>query len=67
MQDFTDESWTDFQKELAVEYAFTRATLGSTNEFFDEGHVLPTIANIAHAAYPLGAIRALVPTALAAE
>ena len=67
VQEFTDESWADAQKELAEEYAFTRDTIGSLKEFFDEGHVLPAIANIAHAAYHLGVVRALLPIVLAAE
>jgi hypothetical protein len=67
VQEFTDESWADMQKELAEEYAFTRNTLASVTEFPESSYVTPTLANIAHAAYHLGAIRALLPIVLASS
>lgn len=66
VQEFTYESWADLQKELAEEYAFTRTTFASITEFPEDGFVTPATANIAHAAYHLGAIRALMPIVLAA-
>jgi len=60
-QEFSDAEWAEVGRELKAAYRFGLTVYESEGLPADEGQWTATIANIAHAAYHLGAIRALMP------
>jgi hypothetical protein len=61
VQEFTDQSWQDLQSELAEEYRFTRELFARMEAFEAAEHLTSASALVAHTAYHLGAIRAILP------
>lgn len=61
VQEFDETTWKELQAELAEEYAFTRNLFADPRALQDPRHLIPSIANVAHASFHLGAIRALMP------
>jgi len=60
-QEFSHVEWEEVARELQLAYAFTFDFYSGETMPEDQGQIIATIANIAHAAYHLGAIRALMP------
>ncbi|AIE87453.1 hypothetical protein [Fimbriimonas ginsengisoli] len=63
VQEFDEESWQRLREELREEYDFAVDWYRSEPTYVDDEQAIYAIANLAHAAYHLGAIRALLPVA----
>lgn len=65
VQTFDDAAWKDVcdrtKREYDEAYAWYISEAGSEDDLPSEDAAIGTIANIAHAAFHLGAIRALIP------
>jgi uncharacterized damage-inducible protein DinB len=65
VQKFDDSTWDDVRKRTMAEYEeasrWYRKQAQLNDDFASEDQAISALANIAHAAFHLGAIRALIP------
>ena len=66
IQEFDAESWSEVASKTKQEFDEAMKWYRSSTDFIDADDAEYAIANIAHAAYHLGAIRALMPLVLRA-
>jgi hypothetical protein len=60
-QEFDEASWAEEARTMQSEFEFAKAWYESGQDFRDQERATYAAANLAHAAYHLGAIRALMP------
>ena len=60
-QEFDEDGWRDVEIRTKSEFAEAIEWYRSDTDFRNDDHAVYAVANVAHAAFHLGAIRALIP------